>query len=105
MGSILRNWEFDSQSNNNADYILTWDLLKICPRFDLSWNCEAGQYWYFLPQQVANDLPTHGQIVDGWHLKYKVYLDKIDLWSYNQEMILSKNKTLWTDFKFTQDFN
>ena len=39
-------------------------------------------------QQVLNDLPKLGQILDGSHLKSQEYLDKINLWSKNQEMIV-----------------
>ena len=46
---------------------------------------------------MPNDLPTHGQIVD------KVYLDKINLWSDNQEMIASKNKN--KDYKLYEQIS
>ena len=43
-------------------------------------------------QQVVNDLQTHGQIVEGSHLKSQDYLDKINLWSKTQEMINETKK-------------
>ena len=47
---------------------------------------------HYTRQQVPNDLPTHGQIVDSCKLRSQEYLDKINLWSDNQEMIVSEKK-------------
>ena len=91
MGSILGNWEFDSQTNNNADHIPEEDRCKFVD--DLSFLevvnlVNIGISSHDTKQQVPNDLPTHGQIVDGSHLKSQEYLDKINLWSKNQEIIV-----------------
>ena len=55
-------------------------------------------------QQVPNDLPTHGQIVDSAKLKSQQYLDNINLWSDNQEMIVSEKKTKTMIVNFTDKY-
>ena len=47
---------------------------------------------------------THGQIVDGCKLRSQEYLDKINLWSDNQEMIVSEKKTKTMIVNFTDRY-
>ena len=96
MGSCLGNWEFDSQTNHNADCISEEDRFKFVD--DLSFLetvnlVNIGISSYNTRQQVPNDLPTQGQIVNNTKLKSQQYLDNINLWSDNQEMIVSEKKT------------
>ena len=55
-------------------------------------------------QQVPNDLPTHGQIVDNTKLKSQRSFDNINLWSDNQEMIVSEKKTNAMIVNFTNKY-
>ena len=105
MGSILGNWEFDSQTNNNADCIPAEDRFKFVD--DLTFLeivnlVNIGISSHNTRQQVPNDVPTHGQIVDGSHLKSQEYLDQINLWSDNQQMIVSEKKTKTMIVNFTE---
>ena len=107
MGSILGNWEFDSQTNNNANFIPEEDRFKFVD--DLSFLevvnlVNIGISSHNTRQQVPNDIPTHGQIVDGSRLKSQEYLDKINLWSDNQEMIVSEKKTKTMIVNFTDRY-
>ena len=95
MGSNLGNWEFDSQTNHNADCIPEEDRFKFVDDLSLLEIVNLvniGISSHYTRQQVPNDLPTHGQIVDGCKLRSQEYLDKINLWSDNQEMIASEKK-------------
>ena len=51
---------------------------------------------HYTRQQVLNNLLTHGQIVDGSRLRSQEYLNKINLWSENQEMIVSEEEKFKT---------
>ena len=63
MGSSIGNWEFDSQTNPNADCVPVEDRYKFVDDLSVletinlrnigipSFNCK---------QQVPSDLPTHG---------------------------------------------
>ena len=96
MGSTLGNWEFDSQTNHNADCVPREDRYKFVDDLSVleiinllnigisSFNCK---------QQVPSDLPLHGQFVDSRQLKSQEYLDRINLWTDAQEMIISEKKT------------
>ena len=95
MGSILGNWEFDSQTNNNADCIPAEDCFKFVDNLtflEIVNLVNIGISSHNTRQQVPNDVPTHGQIVDGSHLKSQEYLDQINLWSDNQQTIVSEKK-------------
>ena len=60
-----------------------------------SFNCK---------QQVPSDLPVHGQFVDSSNLKSQVYLDKINLWTEAQQMIISEKKTKTMVVNFTDKY-
>ena len=103
MGSCIGNWEFDSHTNHNADCIPEEDRFKFVD--DLSFLeivnlVNIGISSHNTRQQVPNDLPTHGQMVDSAKLKSQQYLDNINLWSDNQEMTASEKKNENYDCKF-----
>ena len=107
MGSTIGNWEFDSQTNHNADCVPEKDRYKFVDDLSVleiinlvnigisSFNCK---------QQVPNDLPTHGQFVDSSQLKSQKYLDKIKLWTDAHQMIISEKKTKSMMVNFTDKF-
>ena len=84
MGSNIGNWEFDSQTNHNADCVPEEDRFKFVN--DLS--CleivnlvNIGLASHNFRQQVPNDVPVHGQIIPNTHLKSQTYIEKIDQWT------------------------
>ena len=107
MGSTIGNWEFDSQTNHNADCVPVDDRFKFVDDLSLlevvnlvnigisSFNCKV---------QVPNDLPTHEQFVSPNSLKTQEYLNKINLWTEKQEMIISEKKTKSMIVNFTDKF-
>ena len=54
--------------------------------------------------QVPNDIPVHGQFIDGNKLKSQEYLNRLNQWSENQKMIINQKKTKAMVFNFTDNF-
>ena len=107
MGASLGNWEFLSQTNDNADCIPEDDRFKFVD--DLS-TLEVinlltiGLSSLFMKNQVPSDLPTHGQFVDASNLRSQSYLDQINEWTNKQKMVISEKKTKAMLFNFTNNY-
>ena len=72
MGASLGNWEFLSQTNDNADCVPEDDRFKFVD--DLSTLevinlLTVGLSSFFMKSQVASDIPVHGQFIEGDNLK------------------------------------
>ena len=96
MGANLGNWEFLSQTNNNADCVPVEDRFKFVD--DLSTIeiinlLTVGLSSLNMKHQVPSDVPEHGQFVDSCNLKSQQYLDQINQWTVNQKMSISQKKT------------
>ena len=96
MGANLGNWEFLSQTNNNADCVPEEDRFKFVD--DLSTivvinMLTIGLSSFYSKPQVASDIPVHRQFVKSTQLKSQAYLDQINKWTENQKMIISEKKT------------
>ena len=107
MGSTIGNYEFDSQTTHNADCVPLEDKYKFVD--DLSVLeivnlVNIGLSSYNCKKQVPSDLPTHGQFVDPNQLKTQEYLNKINIWTENQQMIISEKKTKSMIVNFTEKF-
>ena len=107
MGSNIGNWEFDSQTNQNADSVPEDDRFKFVD--DLS--CleiinliNIGLASHNWKQEVANDVPTHGQIIPNTSLKSQKYIEDINAWTKNQQMLISEKKTKSMIFNFTKNY-
>ena len=90
MGASLGNWEFLSQTNNNADCVPLEDRYKFVD--DLSTleiiNLLAiGMSSFNIKQQVPSDIPTHGQFFPPNNLQSQKYLDLINEWTEKQRVI------------------
>jgi hypothetical protein len=84
MGASLGNWEYLSQTNNNADCIPEEDIFKFVD--DLSTLevinlLTVGMSSFYMKNQVPNDIPTHGQYIESTNLKSQDYLNKINKWT------------------------
>ena len=105
MGATLRNHEFSSQTNHNADCIpaeerFKWvDDLTVLDRINL---VNMRLRTYNITQHVALDIPTHGQFIDSNNLKTQKYLNEINQWTENQKMSINQNKTKAMLINFTQ---
>ena len=107
MGASLGNWEFLSQTNNNADCIPQDDRFKFLD--DLSTLeiinlITIGLSSFNTKNQVPSDIPTHGQYINPGNLKSQEYLNKINDWSERHKMIISEKKTKAMIFNFTDNY-
>ena len=103
----MGNWEYLSQTNNNADFIPEEDKFKFVD--DLSTLevinlLTVGLSSFNLRNQVPNEIPVHGQFIDGNNLKSQDYLNQLDQWSENQKMKINQKKTKAMVFNFTDNF-
>ena len=57
-----------------------------------------------IKSQVPNSTPEHNQFVPPQNLKSQEHLDKINLWTQNQQMMINQNKTKTMIFNFTQNY-
>ena len=106
MGANLGNWEFLSQTNHNADCVPVEDRFKFVD--DLS-TIEVinlltiGLSSLNMKNHIPSDVPVHGQFVDATNTKSQKYLDKINLWTENQKIIISQKKTKAMIVNFTDN--
>ena len=103
MGSNIGNLEFDSQTNNNADCVPSKDRFKFVD--DLSILevinlINIGLASHNSKLQVPNDVPSHSQIIPNVHLKTQSYVDNIQKWTKDHQMVISEKKNQINDNKF-----
>ena len=68
MGANLGNWEFLSQTNNNADCVPEEDRFKFdddLSTIEIINLLTIGLSSFNMKGQVPSDIPTHGQFVDS----------------------------------------
>ena len=107
MGANLGNWEFLSQTNNNADCVPVEDRFKFID--DLS-TLEVinlltiGLSSLYMKNHVPSDINSHGQYIEGDKLKSQGYLNQINAWTENHKMTISEQKTKALIFNFTENY-
>ena len=101
------SWRVFCTTDHNADCVPEEDRYKFVDDLTVlevinllnigisSFNCK---------QQVPSDLPIHGQVVVSCHLKSQEYLDRINLWTDAQQIIISDKKTKSMIVNFTDNF-
>ena len=95
MGSTLVNLEFSSQTNHNADCVpldnrFKWvDDLAVLEIINL---LMVGMSSHNFRNQVAADIPIHGQYIQSTDLKTQKYLEEYNQWTINQQMDINKKK-------------
>ena len=106
-GATLGILEYLAQSNNNADcveqskrfkFIDDLTVLEVVNLLTVGISC------FNIKNQVPNDIPTHGQFIPSENLKSQVYLNKINEWTKNQQMLINVKKTKSMIFNFTDDY-
>ena len=107
MGSNIGNLEFDSQTNNNADCVPSKDRFKFVD--DLSILevinlINIGLASHNSKLQVPNDVPSHSQIIPNVHLKTQSYVDNIQKWTKDHQMVISEKKTKSMIINFTDKY-
>ena len=107
MGSTLGNWEFDAQTNHNADCVPAKNRFKFVDDLSLLEVVNLlniGLSSMNIRNQVPNDLPVHGQFVENRNLLSQKYLDEINKWTENQQMEISGKKTKAMIINFTNNY-
>ena len=107
MGSSIGNMEFDSQTNNNADCVPQKNRFKFVD--DLSILeiinlLNIGLASYNMKQQIPNDIPIHGQVIPSCNLRSQKYIEEINRWTQNQEMLISEKKTKSMIINYTDNY-
>lgn len=107
MGASLGNWEFLSQTNDNADCVPLDDRFKFVDdltTLEIINLINIGISSFRMQNQVPSDIPTHGQYVEGRNLKSQKYLNQINTWTKDHQMVISEKKTKVMIFNFTENF-
>ena len=107
MGANLGNWEFLSQTNNNADCVPEQDRFKFVDDLSIIEVINlltVGLSSFYKKDNVPSDIPVHGQYIDSSKLKSQEYLNNINEWTNNQKMIISEKKTKAMLFNFTDKY-
>ena len=101
MGASLGNWEFLSQTNDNADCIPEDDRFKFVDdltTLEVINLLTVGLSSVFLKSHVPSDIPTHGQFIEANKLNSQTYLNELNTWTENHKMIISERKNQGHDF-------
>ena len=106
MGSQIGNWEFDSQTNHNADSVPEDDRFKFVDDLtclEIINLINIGLASHNCKQQVPNDISTDSLIIPNSSLKSQQYINEINAWPKNQEMLISEKKTKSMIVNFTKN--
>ena len=107
MGASLGNWEFLSQTNDNADCVPEEDRFKFVDdltTLEVINLLTVGLSSFFMKNQVPSDIPSHGQFIAGDKLKSQEYLNQINEWTESHKMVISEQKTKALIFNFTDNY-
>ena len=95
MGSQIGNLEFDSQTNHNADSVPEDDRFKFVDDLtclEIINLINIGLASHNCKQQVPNDISTDSLIIPNSSLKSQQYINEINAWTKNREMLISERK-------------
>ena len=80
MGLSIGNMEFDSQTNNNVDWIPKENLFKFVDdlyTFKKIILLNIGLASYNMKQQVPNDIPIHSKVIPSFNLRSQKYIKEM----------------------------
>ena len=106
-GATIGLLEYLSQSNSNADCVDLVDRFKFVDDLSILEIVNlltVGIASFNAKLSVPSDVPIHNQYIPPENLKSQAWLQKIDMWTENQKMMLNKNKTKTMIFNFTENF-
>ena len=103
-GSNFGNLEYDSQSNDNTDFLSEDDKYKFVD--DLSVLeiinlISVGMSCYNFRQHVASDIGTNQQYIPSGNIQSQQYMDNISGWTDSKQMVLNEKKSKIMIFNFT----
>ena len=96
-----------SQSNGNANMVEVDDRFKFIDDLsllELIELCSVGIMAYNLNQHVPTDVPTHNQIIPAENLKSQAWLNQINQWTEDHQMLLNAKKTKCMIFNYTDNY-
>ena len=106
-GATLGNWEFLSQTNNNADCVPEEDRFKFVDDLtilEIINLINIGLSSYNFRNHVASDIPINAHFVENEHLLSQKYINDINQWTENQKMEISSKKTKAMIINFTENY-
>ena len=105
-GSNFGLIEYDSQSNDNTDFLSEDDKYKFVD--DLSVLeiinlISVGMSSYNFRQHVASDIGINQQYIPSGNIQSQQYMDNISEWTDSKQMLLNEKKTKIMIFNYTQN--
>ena len=105
-GSNFGLIEYDSQSNDNTDFLSEDDKFKFVD--DLSVLeiinlISVGMSSYNFRQHVASDIGINQQYIPSGNIQSQQYMDNISEWTDSKQMLLNEKKTKIMIFNYTQN--
>ena len=107
MGATFGILEFLSQTNNNSESIPIEDKFKYfddLTTLEVVHLLNVGLTSLNVKNQIPSDLPIHGQFINKNDLKSQKYLEELNAWSENHQMVINQKKTKAMIFNFTQNY-
>ena len=105
-GATLGILEYLSQSNNSADCVGVIDRFKFVDDLSILEVINlltVGISSFNLKSQVPTDIPLHNQFIPPENLRSQAWMDEIDNWTENQQMIINQKKTKTMIFNYTEN--
>ena len=106
-GSMLGNWEYLSQTNNNVDHIPPddrWKWVDDLTSLEVVDLINIGLSSYNFRRHVASDMNVNGHYVSQENLKTQKFISTLDSWSDKQQMKLHEKKTKIMLINFTKNY-
>ena len=99
--------EYDSQSNNNADFLTEEDKYKFCDDLsllDIINLITVGLSSYNFKQHVASDVGIDQLYIPSENIRSQSYMNKISNWTTINKMKLNESKTKIIIFNYTTKY-
>ena len=106
-GATIGLLEYLSQSNNSADCVDLVDRFKFVDDLSILEIVNlltVGITSFNLKLSIPADIPSHNQFIPASSLKSQAWLDEIDKWTENQQMVINEKKTKTMIFNFTENY-
>jgi hypothetical protein len=106
-GATIGLLEYLSQSNSSADCVDLEDRFKFVDDLSILEIVNlltVGITSYNLKHTVPSDIPCHNQFIPPNNLQSQGWLDDIDRWTENQQMVINEKKTKTGIFNFTEKY-
>ena len=107
MGATIGLLEYLSQSNNSADCVDLEDRFKFVDDLtilEIVNLLTVGITSFNLKNTVPSDVPLHNQFIPPENLKSQGWLNEINEWTKNQQMMINQTKTKTMIFNYTDKY-